>query len=53
VPRILPADTLLLHVYRILTYAKYNIVSAVDAEVIEYIKSQPPETFPTDRTPLF
>jgi hypothetical protein len=52
-PPILPADTLLLHVYRILTYAKFNVVSAVDPEVIEFIASQPPETFPTDRAPLF
>jgi hypothetical protein len=52
-PRVLPADTLLLHVFRILSYAKYNIASAVDAEVVQYLLAQPPETFPTDRSPLF
>lgn len=52
-PRILPADTLLLHVFRILTYAKYNVASAVDGDVIRYLQAQPPETFPTDHTPLY
>jgi hypothetical protein len=52
-PRMLPADTLLLHVYRILSYAKYNINSAVDGQVVEYILAHPPETFPTDPSPLF
>jgi hypothetical protein len=52
-PRVLPADTLLLHVFRILSYAKYNIASAVDADVVQYVLAQSPDTFPTDRTSLF
>jgi hypothetical protein len=52
-PRALPADTLLLHVFRILSYAKYNIASAVDGAVVQYVLAQPPEMFPTDRSSLF
>jgi hypothetical protein len=54
-PPLIPADVLLLHAYRILTYQKFNLRSALrDSEdVVKYVTAQPPDTFPTDRTPLF
>ncbi len=52
-PKLLPAEMLLLHVYRIITFQKFNLASAVDADVVRYVYEQPPDTFPTDRRPLF
>jgi hypothetical protein len=52
-PALLPAEFLLLHTYRILSFQKFNIASAVNADVVRYILEQPPDFFPTDRSPLF
>jgi hypothetical protein len=52
-PRLLPAEMMLLHVYRVITFQKYNLASAVNADAVRYVLEQPPETFPSDRTPLF
>jgi hypothetical protein len=52
-PQYIPAETLLLHAYRILTYQKFNLKSAVNAEIVRFVLEQPPETFPTDPRPLF
>lgn len=52
-PKLLPAEMLLLHVYRVITFQKYNLASALDAEVARFVMEQPPEAFPSDQTPLF